>query len=74
LFPPPSWSPPRSWPPSGPHATAHTQAPKTTAASRGSDDALNLGTTVLPILVKSYWKQAVAGVVVIGVIVWIITR
>jgi hypothetical protein len=53
---------------------AATGAPKTTAASRGSDDALNLGTTVLPILVKSYWKQAVAGVVVIGVIVWIITR
>jgi hypothetical protein len=24
--------------------------------------------------VKSYWKQAVAGLVVIGVIVWIVTR
>ncbi len=44
------------------------------AATRGSDDALNLGTTVLPVLVKSYWKQALAGVVVIGVIVWIVTR
>ena len=44
------------------------------AAARGSDDALNLGTTVLPVLVKSYWKQALAGVVVIGVIVWIVTR
>jgi carbon monoxide dehydrogenase subunit G len=44
------------------------------AAVRGSDEALNLGTTVLPVLVKSYWKQALAGVVVIGVIVWIVTR
>jgi len=48
--------------------------PAAVPPARGSDDALNLGTTVLPILVKSYWKQAVAGVVVVGVIVWIVTR
>ncbi len=44
------------------------------ATSRDSDDALDLGRTVLPILAKSYWKQAVAGVVVVGVIVWVVTR
>jgi len=31
---------------------------------RGSDEALDLGTTVLPILFKSYWKQ-VAGALVV---------
>jgi hypothetical protein len=29
---------------------------------------------VLPVLVKSYWKQAVAAAVVVGVIVWVVTR
>jgi carbon monoxide dehydrogenase subunit G len=46
----------------------------TAPAARGSDDSLDLGKTVLPILAKSYWKQAVAGAVVVGVIVWIIVR
>ena len=36
------------------------------------DDALDLGATVLPVLVKSYWKQAlVALVVVLAVVRWI---
>ena len=38
------------------------------------DDALNLGATVLPVLAKAYWKQALAGVVVVGVIIWLIGR
>ncbi len=29
---------------------------------------------MIPILIKSYWKQAVAGVAVVGVIIWIVTR
>jgi hypothetical protein len=45
-----------------------------TPTTRGSDDALDLGKTVLPILVRSYWKRAVAVLVVIGVIVWLIAR
>ena len=70
--------------PSEPVATPAAAAPAagaapgarkaTTPPARGSDDALDLGKTVLPILVKSYWKQAVAGLVVVGVIVWIVTR
>ena len=56
-------------------APAAAKAPPAAAArARGSDDALNLGTTVLPVLIKSYWKQAVAGVVVVGVIIWFVTR
>ena len=37
-----------------------------------SDDAINLGSTVLPILVKTYWKQGLAALVVIAVIVILI--
>src|SRR3954451_13689184 len=46
-----------------PAATSATPgARKAAAPAGGSDDALDLGKTVLPILAKSYWKQAVAGV------------
>ncbi|GGF53805.1 hypothetical protein GCM10011519_29640 [Marmoricola endophyticus] len=38
------------------------------------DDAIDLGATVLPILAKAYWKQALAAVVVIAVIVWLLVR
>jgi carbon monoxide dehydrogenase subunit G len=39
-----------------------------------ADDTLNLGSTVLPVLAKSYWKPALGAVVVIGVIIWVVTR
>jgi len=63
--------------PAQPAAAAPAPAPAAAAAAapaRGSDDALDLGATVVPILIKSYWKQAVAGAAVVGVIVWIATR
>ena len=37
-----------------------------------SDDALNLGSTVLPVLLKTYWKQALAALVVLAIIIWLI--
>ena len=37
-----------------------------------ADDAINLGSTVLPILVKTYWKQGLVALVVIAVIVILI--
>jgi carbon monoxide dehydrogenase subunit G len=49
-----------------------TSAPSSTSGSGG--DSLNLGATVLPVLVKSYWKQALAAVVVVVVIIWLIKR
>jgi hypothetical protein len=49
-------------------------APLGTSTVRGSDDALDLGKTVLPILVRSYWKLTVAAIVVIGVIIWLVAR
>jgi uncharacterized protein len=55
-------------------AVPPTHAAPTTSSTRGSDDALDLGATVLPVLARAYWKQALGALVVIGVIVWLITR
>jgi carbon monoxide dehydrogenase subunit G len=41
---------------------------------RPSDDALDLGATVLPVLVRSYWKQALLALAALVVLVWIIRR
>jgi carbon monoxide dehydrogenase subunit G len=51
-----------------------TPRPTPSRAASGSDDALDLGRTVLPVLVRSYWKQALAVVVVLVVVVWLIAR
>jgi uncharacterized protein len=45
----------------------------TTPGARRSDDAINLGSTVLPVLFKSYWKQALVALVVIVLVIWLIT-
>ena len=52
---------------------AATPAPASTYAGAvrgpelgGGDDALDLGATVLPILVKTYWKQLAGGAAVVG--------
>ena len=37
-----------------------------------ADDAINLGSTVLPILLRTYWKQGLAALVVIALIVILI--
>jgi carbon monoxide dehydrogenase subunit G len=60
-------------------SSAATSAPRpravpTPAASPDSGDALDLGATVLPVLARTYWKQAVGAVVAIGVVVWIVRR
>jgi hypothetical protein len=54
-------------------AAAPAQA-QPTPSTRDSDDALDLGAAVLPVLAKTYWKQAVGALVAVGVIVWIVTR
>jgi carbon monoxide dehydrogenase subunit G len=45
-------------------AAGDAAAPRRTAgpAQPASDDALDLGTTVVPVVLKSYWKQIVAGI------------
>ncbi len=37
-------------------------------------EALDLGAAVLPVLVRSYWKQAAAGLVALAVIIRLIRR
>ena len=55
-------------PPVAPRPTS----PTTSTSSPPGDDAIDLGATVLPVLVKSYWKQGVVGLVVLLAIVrWI---
>ena len=38
------------------------------------DDSLDLGATVLPVLVKSYWKQAAGVVLALLVLRWVVSR
>ncbi len=39
-----------------------------------SDEALDLGAAVLPVLVRAYWKPVLAGVAVIAILWWLIAR
>jgi carbon monoxide dehydrogenase subunit G len=48
--------------------------PEPSAAQRGSDDAIDLGATVLPVLLKTYGRQLVAGVVVLLLLGWLWRR
>jgi carbon monoxide dehydrogenase subunit G len=54
-------------PPPGP-------APSGAAAPAAADDSLDLGAAVLPVLVRSYWKQGLAAVAGIALLVWILRR
>jgi carbon monoxide dehydrogenase subunit G len=55
-----------------PVAARHGPTPPPMAAAPPRQDALDLGATVLPILVKTYWKQALVALVVIAVVVWLL--
>ena len=57
-----------------PAAAAAPAQAQPAPSTRDSDDALDLGAAVLPVLAKTYWKQAVGALVGVGVIVWIVTR
>ncbi|MBZ5738647.1 SRPBCC family protein [Nocardioides mangrovi] len=48
--------------------------PAAEPAAAAQDDALDLGTAVLPVLAKSYWKQAAGAAVVLVVIAWLLSR
>jgi uncharacterized protein len=53
--------------------TASAPPPKAHAAPR-KDDALDLGTTVLPVLAKSYWKQGLGVLGFLALIIWWMNR
>jgi carbon monoxide dehydrogenase subunit G len=38
------------------------------------DDALDLGATVLPVLLKGYWKEALGGLGLVALVVWLLRR
>ena len=54
-------------------AAASTTPPRPTPA-QGKDDAIDLGATVLPVLVKSYWKQGLGVLAIVALIIWWIAR
>ena len=53
-------------------AAAAPSPPPAAKAPPKTDDAINLGSTVLPILLKSYWKQGLGLLLVVAVIVVLI--
>jgi len=64
--------------PAEPAATpvAPATPPPATAPRRsaGSDDALDLGKTVVPVLARAYWKQGLVVLVVLVVLIWLVAR
>ena len=58
----------------GPSAGASAGPSTSSSTARPSDDAIDLGATVLPVLVKSYWKQGLAGLAVVALLIWVIFR
>jgi carbon monoxide dehydrogenase subunit G len=54
--------------------TAASAASGTPAPAASNDDALDLGATVIPILLKSYGKQIGIGVAVLVVLKWLLGR
>ena len=55
-------------------APAPAPPPAPARAATPRDDALDLGTTVLPVLARSYWKQAVGGLGVLLLLWWVVSR
>jgi carbon monoxide dehydrogenase subunit G len=47
-------------------------APRPARPAPKQDDAINLGTTVLPILFRTYWKQGLVVLVLLALVIWLI--
>jgi uncharacterized protein len=58
----------------GGEAAGQPAAPEAPSVPRRSDDSLDLGTTVMPVLLRAYWKPAVAVLLVILVIIYLLVR
>lgn len=57
-------------PPEPAPRTPATPPPMAPAPQR--QEALNLGTTVLPVLARTYWKHALVALVVVALVVWLL--
>ncbi len=56
-----------------PAPSAPTSAPSlATPPAAHRDEALDLGATVLPVLVRSYWKHGVVALVVLALLIWLV--
>jgi carbon monoxide dehydrogenase subunit G len=78
LAPAPEEAPPAAAPAEAPAAAPTEAAPAPSEAARPAEErpeveALDLGATVLPILLKTYWKQMAAGFVVFYIL-WRVLR
>jgi uncharacterized protein len=60
--------------PSGQEPPAASTTPPRAGPAPGKDDAIDLGATVLPVLVKSYWKQGLGVLGIVALIIWWIAR
>jgi carbon monoxide dehydrogenase subunit G len=63
--------------PSSTYGGVSTGTPGAASSSGGGtskDDALDLGATVLPILARTYWKQALGGLAGAAVLWWLVKR
>ena len=60
-------------PPPAPVAAVAESAP-TGVTHATPADSLDLGATVLPILARTYWKQGLAGLGIVAVLVWLLRR
>lgn len=59
--------------PATPVTPAPPPAPPRPAAP-AREDSINLGSTVLPVLLRTYWKQGLVALLVVAVIVWVLGR
>ena len=68
-------SPPAAAAPASPPqmaVEAPAPAPAPAAPPTVDRDALNLGATVLPVLVRSYWKPALVALAVLVLVIWLV--
>ena len=59
---------------SGPAAAAAPPPAKVTPLRQSEPEALDLGSAVLPILAKTYWKPAAGALAVIALVWWLLRR
>ncbi len=65
---------PAGAPARGGRAGGWSATPRRTPEAPAKDDAIDLGATVLPVLVKTYWKQGLGVLVVVALVIWWIAR
>jgi uncharacterized protein len=60
--------------PPAPTAPAPTQAPSPAPPPPAVDDSLDLGAAVLPVLARTYWKQAAGALAGLLLLWWVVSR